>query len=297
MARAMSASETAARPAWFRSELFPFTSRFAEVDGARVHYVDEGSGPTLLLLHGNPTWSFLYRHVIAGLRDRFRCVALDYPGFGLSTAAPGYGFSAAEHRDVVGAFIRQLDLRDYTLMVQDWGGPIGLSAAVTEPDRVRALIIGNTWAWPMNDPITTMFSLTMGHLPAELLVRRLDLFTNVAIPRARGHSRLTADEMAMYRGPHPTPASRAPVQKFARELLAARPLLKDLQQRLPVLADLPALILWATADPAFRASTRKRWEQLLTKSETVILQGAGHFFQDDVPDEVVGAIRTWFPGT
>ncbi len=260
-----------------------------------MHYVDEGAGPTLLLLHGNPTWSFLYRHVITGLRDRFRCVALDYPGFGLSTAPAGYRFTAAEHRYVVAAFIEQLDLRDYTLMAQDWGGPIGLSAALNAPDRVRALVIGNTWGWPMADVPTTLFSLMMGQLPGHLLVRRLGIFTNVMVPRARGHSRLSDGEMTMYRGPHPTPQSRVPVQMFARELLAARPLLAQLERGLPQLADRPALLLWPTADPAFRGNARRRWQSELHNVETVLLEGAGHFFQDDVPDEVVGAIRRWFP--
>jgi haloalkane dehalogenase len=84
------------RPAWVPDELYPFESRFAEIGGARVHYVDEGNGPPLLLLHGNPTWSFLYRDVIKGVRDRYRCIAVDYPGFGLSSAPPGYGFTPAE---------------------------------------------------------------------------------------------------------------------------------------------------------------------------------------------------------
>ena len=81
------------RPEWVSGELFPYESRFIELGGSRVHYVDEGEGPVLLLLHGNPTWSFLYRHLVGRLRHRFRCVALDYPGFGLSTAPPGYGYA------------------------------------------------------------------------------------------------------------------------------------------------------------------------------------------------------------
>ena len=88
------------RPTWVDDELYPFRSRFVEIDGHVLHYVDEGEGPTLLLYHGNPTWSFLYRDVVAGLCDRFRCVAFDYPGFGLSSAAAGYGFTVAEHADV-----------------------------------------------------------------------------------------------------------------------------------------------------------------------------------------------------
>ena len=124
-----------ARPDWFDADLFPVTSRWLDVDGHTVHYVDEGSGPTLLMLHGNPTWSFLYRRLISGLRDDFRCVALDYPGFGLSTAAPGYGFTVAEHSGLVRRFVEALDLTEVTSVVQDWGGPIGMGAAISDPDR------------------------------------------------------------------------------------------------------------------------------------------------------------------
>src|SRR2546430_8404245 len=95
------AAEDSARPTWLRDELYPFESHYADIERARVHYVDEGSGPTLLLLHGNPTWSFLYRDLIQGLRDRFRCIAPDYPGFGLSHAPPDYGYTPAEHANVL----------------------------------------------------------------------------------------------------------------------------------------------------------------------------------------------------
>src|SRR5271165_6586253 len=114
------------RPGWVDDQLFPFQSHFVEIGGHTVHYVDEGSGPLLLMLHGNPTWSFVYRQVITSLRDRFRCVAPDYPGFGLSVAAPGYGYLPEEHAEVLLAFIDRLDLSAATLVVQDWGGPIGI---------------------------------------------------------------------------------------------------------------------------------------------------------------------------
>ena len=106
----------ARRPAWVDDELFPFESRFVELDGNVVHYVDEGSGPILLMLHGNPVWSFVYREVIAALRDRFRCIALDFPGFGLSTGAPGYGYRARDHADLLVSFLDRQDLSQLTLV-------------------------------------------------------------------------------------------------------------------------------------------------------------------------------------
>jgi haloalkane dehalogenase len=151
------------RPSWIDQELFPFESRFLEVDGTRVHYIDEGQGPVFLALHGNPTWSFLYRHIIDGLKDRFRCLALDYPGFGLSTAPPGYRYTVAEHAKVVEGFVTRLGLDGITLMGQDWGGPIGLSVAIRHPERFRALVIGNTFGWPVQgDKTFEWFSKLIG---------------------------------------------------------------------------------------------------------------------------------------
>ena len=124
--------------------LFPFESKWYESAVGPVHYIDEGSGPPILFLHGNPTWSFLYRGLVIRLRKNFRCIALDYPGFGLSSRPEDYGYTAAEHADIVTALVRHLDLNDLTIMGQDWGGPIGMRLALDETARLRALVMGNT---------------------------------------------------------------------------------------------------------------------------------------------------------
>jgi haloalkane dehalogenase len=118
-------------------ELYPFQHRFVDIDGARIHYVDEGAGETLLLLHGNPSWSFLYRKIIIGLRSDYRCVAPDFPGYGMSDAPDGYGFTPREHSLVLEHFVDRLGLHDLTLMVQDWGGPLGLGVAGRRPELLR----------------------------------------------------------------------------------------------------------------------------------------------------------------
>jgi haloalkane dehalogenase len=121
------------RPAWVDDELFPFESRFVDIDGHRVHYVDEGSGPTLLFLHGNPTWSFDYSKVIQSLRTEFRCVAVDYPGFGLSVAAPGYRYLPTEHAEVIDRFVAALGLSG--------AGPIGLATVQRRPEAFDRLVL------------------------------------------------------------------------------------------------------------------------------------------------------------
>jgi haloalkane dehalogenase len=114
-------------------ELFPYESRWFDHRGIRMHYVDEGSGTPILMCHGNPTWSFLYRGVIARLRERFRCIAVDYPGFGLSDRPDGYGYTAVEHAGMVGALADHLGLEGFVVMGQDWGGPTPRSEATGSP--------------------------------------------------------------------------------------------------------------------------------------------------------------------
>ena len=281
------------RPDWVPQELYPFESRFAEIDGARVHYVDEGDGPPLLLLHGNPTWSFLYRDIVRGLSDRFRCVALDYPGFGLSEAAAGYGFTPEEHAAVVEQLITRLDLREVTMMVQDWGGPIGFAVATRHPDRFAAFVIGNTWAWPKSDLGTQVFSRSLGGPVGGYLIRERNFFVERILRGNVKRTKLPDAVMDAYRGPFPTPESRRPVHVLPREILASRPFLAEIEARLPALRDRPALIVWPTKDVAFRDPERRRWEETFADHRTVVLEGAGHYIQEDAADEIVASVRAW----
>jgi haloalkane dehalogenase len=278
-------------------DLYPFEDRFADVDGVRVHYVDEGSGPPLLLLHGNPTWSFLYRDVIKGLRGSYRCIAPDHPGFGLSkTVPPGYGYTPAEHARVLEELILQLDLSGLTMMVQDWGGPIGFAAATRQPERFDAFVIANTWAWPKSDPGTQVFSRLLGGPIGGHFILKRNFFVEKILPGAMRRRTLDDTVMNAYRGPFLDPQSRTPVHVFPREILGSRPFLAEIERRLPTVAGKPALIVWPTKDVAFRAAELRRWEQLFPQHHTVKIEGAGHYVQEEAPDEIVRAIREWQRG-
>ena len=279
------------RPVWVPHRLYPFQDHYLDVGGAVVHYIDEGSGPTLLLLHGNPTWSFLYREIVTGLRSDYRCVALDYPGFGLSGAPPGYGFTPAEHADVVAGFVRHLDLTGVTMMVQDWGGPIGFAVATRQPERFHSFVIANTWAWPKSDVGTQAFSRLLGGPVGRYLIERRNFFVETILPGNVRRRRLTDDEMNAYRGPFPTIRSRRPMAVFPREILRSRPFLADIAAALPKVSDRPALLVWPTKDIAFREPERRRWEATFPNHQTVLIDGAGHYVQEDAPAEIVTAIK------
>lgn len=136
--------------------LYPFESRWFDSPRGRMHYIDEGSGQPILLCHGNPTWSFLYREIIIRLRDRFRCIAADNLGFGLSEGPSGYGYTLEDHAQVFGDLVDHLGLDQFVTMVQDWGGPIGLAVATGRAERVSGIVLGTTWCCPAGQLIKSL---------------------------------------------------------------------------------------------------------------------------------------------
>ncbi len=271
---------------------YPFEDRWMSYGEGVLHYIDEGQGPVVLLLHGNPTWSYLYRNVIKELRGACRLIALDYPGFGMSRAPAGYGFTAAEHAQMLEEFIRRLELKDLVLVVQDWGGPIGLHYAVGHRENLRGLVMMNTWAWPP-DVRKRLFSLIMGGRPLGYwLQTRRNFFARVNVPWGIHHSeKVTTTLRKAYTDPFPTSESRIPTWIFPREIRTAQRWLSEIESKLPALSDLPAQILWGTKDPGFPAADIAKWQGYLKMHETELLGDASHFVQEDRPDRVAASIR------
>lgn len=287
--------ERGIRPDWLTRELFPCVSRFVDIAGHTVHYVDEGHGPTLLMLHGNPTWSFAYRHLIGQLRGRFRCVALDYPGFGLSVAAAPYDHLPESHMEIVGRFVAHMGLDQFTPVVQDWGGPIGLGLAGRHAASVRALVICNTWAWPVaDDPHFVRFSKLMGGPIGGFAIRNFNAFVNLMIPLGTPRRRLTGEVMRAYRRPMSTRDRRQATHVFPKAIVGSTRFLATVESGLHGLADKPVLLCWGDRDIAFRDKERARFEKTFRKCRTVRLGGAGHYVQEESPDEIAAAIRAWW---
>jgi haloalkane dehalogenase len=275
-------------------ELYPFESRWFESSAGRVHYVDEGEGRVLLLLHGNPTWSFLYRHLISALRDAFRCIAVDYPGFGLSDRPPGYGYTPAEHSRVVGELVDSLELDGFLVMGHDWGGPIGTSVAAARSERVAGLVLGNTWFWPPERSFR-VFSAVMSSRPLQWAILKRNLFVERIIPAGVVRD-LSDAEMQHYRAVQPTPEMRAGVAEFPRQIVAATPWLEQLSHDVRArLAPKRALITWPMRDVAFSARrVLPRVRSTFSDVHVVQLTQAKHYFQEDCSTQVASAIRERF---
>ena len=272
-------------------ELYPFESRWFDSSQGRLHYIDEGDGPPILLCHGNPTWSFLYRDIIIGLRDRFRCIAVDYLGFGLSDRPAGFGYKVDEHARVVGEFVDHLGLDGYLAMGQDWGGPISMAVAVERADRVRGVVLGNTWFWPTDDLTTKIFSIVMSSPPMQYAILQRNFFVERLIPLATQH-RPSAVVMEHYRAVQPSAEARRGVAEMPKQLLAARPLLARLAADVPAkLGAKPALFVWGMKDFAFKPGpSLPRMRAAFPDHVVVELPDAKHFIQEDAPDRIAAAI-------
>ncbi|WP_336082394.1 haloalkane dehalogenase [Nocardia sp. SSK8] len=276
--------------------LYPFRSRWFDATAARVHYIDEGSGPPILFCHGAPAWSFLYRRVITALRDRYRCIAVDYPGFGLSERPAAYRYTIAEHTAVVGELIDHLDLDGFVVMGHDWGGPIGLGAATTRADRVRGIALGNTALWPIEAPVNRAFSRIM----SSALLRRRILERNFLIERVllgELGSMLGTAEADHYRGVQSTPEARAALAVTPGQITAARPLLARLEHDVPaLLGDKPALAVWGMKDMVFRPKAcLPRLRSAFADLEIIEFAQARHFVPEYAPADIAAAISRRFP--
>ncbi|MFC7044128.1 alpha/beta fold hydrolase [Halobacteriaceae archaeon GCM10025711] len=286
-------------PAWVDREAYPFDSRFVNLDAGRVHYVDEGDGRPVVFCHGNPTWSFLYRDLVAGLRDEYRCVALDYLGFGLSEKPPRWTYRPAAHAQVFEAFLDELDLEDVTLVVHDWGGPIGLSYAVRNPEAVRAVVVTNSFMWPVEDDRHfRLFSSLVGGPVGRALIRRRNAFATTVMKLAfADRSRLTPAIHRQYTAPFPTPDSRKGTWVFPREITGSSRWLASLWERRDALAGTPALLVWGLADRAFRVAELRTWEGLFPDAETVAFEDAGHYVAEEKGTEMVPHVERFLAAT
>ena len=283
---------------------FPFEPRFATVaQDVRLHYVEEGSGDPVLMLHGNPTWSYLYRRFLPRIADAgHRAVAVDHMGFGRSDRPPGHRhYHLRGHVENLVAFIRELDLRRITLVVQDWGGPIGFGAALQEPDRMARLVVMNTWLGVLPEGIRMPF-----HDPfrqrglGEILALGANLFVEAMFAGMRPETATPLIAEA-YRAPFPDYYSRVPILAFARDIPIGEDhptaaYMAELGRGAPTL-ELPTLLVWGMRDPVLPPPLLDGWKVLFPHAEALELATARHYLQEDEPQAIADRIVAFLGST
>jgi haloalkane dehalogenase len=278
---------------------FPFRPRLAKVGGYDLHYVDEGSGEPIVLLHGNPTWGYLYRKFIRPLAAHARIVVPDHLGFGKSQKPLGEGYRLADRvAHLEALLVDRLNLRDLTLVVHDWGGPIGLGFAVRHRDRVRRLVVLNTWCRRLPAETRLYPALEQFRLAGvgEVLVQGLNAFVEGVLPCGIHRKELLSEELLdAYRAPFPDFNSRRHVLAFARDIPLGEEhpsyaTIGSIEDRLGDL-DVKPLVLWGTQDPVFPPALQDFWREKFPHGEVEGLEHAGHFVQEDAAAEVLSRLE------
>lgn len=286
----MPAAEEPSRASW--RSLYPFASHELRIDGQRYHYVDEGRGSPLLMVHGNPTWSFYWRNLITGLRDQSRAIAVDHVGCGLSDKPADYPYTLARHVDNLTEFVERLDLRQITLLAHDWGGAIGLGTALRLRDRFARIVLFNTGAFP---PPYVPWRILACRTPVvgRIALRGLNLFARAALRMAvLKHDRMTADVRAGLLAPYDNWAHRVAIWRFVRDIPLTRRhptwrTLAEIEAGLPSLADRPIQLIWGAGDWCFTTACLRRFQQAFPQAESHVLDDAGHYVLEDAHERIV----------
>jgi cis-3-alkyl-4-acyloxetan-2-one decarboxylase len=268
------------------------------LDGHRYHYLDEGSGPVLLMVHGNPTWSFYWRNLILALRDRFRIVAVDHIGCGLSDKPPAnrYSYRLAQRIVDLGQLIDKLDLRQITLVAHDWGGAIGMGAAVASPERFARFVLMNTAAFRMSQ---CPWPIRLCHVPilGPLGVQGLNLFVREALrTTVYKRERMTPAVKAGYLAPYNSWPNRVAVLGFVCDipLTPKHPsydTLLKIEQGLSQFRSHPVCLIWGMRDWCFTPKFLERFREFLPQAEVHCLDEAGHYVVEDAHEEIAPAIE------
>jgi pimeloyl-ACP methyl ester carboxylesterase len=279
---------------WVDQHAYPFRSRYLDVGPGRLHYVDEGEGSTILVVHGTPTWSFLFRHLVRDLSRDHRVVAVDHLGFGLSDKPEDWGYRPEDHARNLGRLVEELGLERVTLVAHDFGGPIGLGWALQAGAGLRGLVLFNTWMWSLRGTQAERMSRVLGGAVGRFLYTRLNFSPRVLIRAAFGDRRkLTREVHRHYMEAFPTPADRHAPWVLARELAGSSDWYERLWNQRERLVTTPVLLLWGMKDPAFGPAALRRWQEALPHAQTVEFPEAGHFVQEEAPDQATSATRTF----
>ena len=274
---------------WLDRTAYPFPSSVFDTGSGRMHYVDVGEGPAVLLVHGTPTWSFLYRRVIRDLRADHRVIAPDLLGFGLSDKPTTDAVAPPRQAEQLRALVDHLALDRFALVVHDFGGPIGLSLALDRPEQVARLALFNTWMWPRTDASARWASRFFGTRMGRWLYTSWNFSPNVMLP-ALTHQPLDPAVHAHYQRPFSTPADRHAPWVFARDLAGASDWYAALWNRRDRLRNIPARLLWGEQDPGFGRDALERWQSVFDQVETTTFPDAGHLPQEEAPEAVQAAL-------
>jgi cis-3-alkyl-4-acyloxetan-2-one decarboxylase len=278
---------------------YPFEPHLLEVRGQRLHVVDSGAGPAVVMLHGNPTWSFMYRHLIRALAPTHRVIAPDHLGCGFSDKPQLRAYRLADHiANLEGVLDEHLRLKRLSLVVHDWGGAIGMGYAVRHPERVDRIVVLNTAAFLLN---RCPLSIRACRIPGfgALAVRGLNAFVRAALTDAVGKDHpLDANARAGLLHPYDSWHNRVAILRFVQDIPLSRrhptwDTLATIQKSLHLLADKPMLIGWGDQDFCFNETSLELWQRYFPRAEVHRFADAGHYVLEDARDRIIPLVQAF----
>jgi pimeloyl-ACP methyl ester carboxylesterase len=283
-------------PRWLNRKEYPFTVHTFDTLDGRMSYLDEGKGRPILFLHGNLTWSYIFRDIVIELRDEYRCIAPDFLGFGLSEKPSRKDYSGMGHVRRLDSFIASLNLRDITLVLHDYGGPIGIEWMLQNRDRVRDVVISNSWMWPQTESlraqrIASIYANPINRFYYHRLRASPRFFLPPLVPDAHMMPRNMLDQFLM---PYETTSEREGAYTMAAGLIKETPWFESLWQRRSLLKDFPALLLWGMRDEMRVSGELEKWLSVFPLSCPVKLDDVGGLGPTQVWDDYVREMRTFF---
>jgi len=284
---------------WGLQDEYPFAGEYHTVPGGRMHYVESGTGAPVLFVHGNPTWSFAWRHFVRHFSQCHRAIAVDHLGCGLSDKPLDAPYRLQQHCDNLQSLIETLDLRNITLVVHDWGGAIGLGTAVRMPERFSRFVVCNTAAF-RSSRIPWRIAVCRWPVVGPLGVRGLNLFARAALWMAtEKRSHWTKAMRRGYLAPYDTWNHRIAIQRFVEDIpLSPRHpsygTLVEIENRLPLLKSQPMLLAWGERDWCFTPAFRAEFEQRFPAAEVIRFADAGHYVFEDARDRLIERMDQFF---
>jgi len=281
------------------TELYPFASHNLQFDKFRYHFLDEGEGNPLLMVHGNPTWSFYYRNLILGFKNTHRCVVPDHMGMGKSDKPQNYPYTLSQHIDNLEKLADHLKLDDITLVVHDWGGAIGMGFAIRHPERIRRLVIFNTAAFLSQE---IPLSLRLCRLPGfgAIAIRGFNAFARCAVRWACvKQERMTDAVQAGYLAPYDNFSNRVANLRFVQDIpmnpdSPSYPVVKEIEEKLQLFREHPVQIIWGAQDFVFNDHFLKRWQEIYPQAEVHRMADAGHYVLEDAHEKIIPMMQNFF---
>jgi haloalkane dehalogenase len=280
---------------WLNRRLYPFAPHHLLVEGGRMHYIDEGQGEPILFVHGNPTWSFLWRNLVRELsRDGFRCVAPDHIGFGLSEKPKEFSHSPHAHCRNLTRLVEELDLRDITLVVHEFGGPIGLSFAMDHPDRVKRIVMMNTWFWDLSrDPAVQKAAKAVHGGLGKFMYLNGNMGPKLIKPLFQDKEKYTEEFHSAMFGPFSAKDSRLGPYRMTQQMLDSGAWFEEIWAQREIFVAKPTMLLWGCKDPTFGQKALDRIWHEIPLAEAHDFGDGGPYFMEERPREVLQYLRAF----